>query len=152
MGGWLMLIAGLALGERLAGLIGIAAAPDFTDWGYPPDLKAQLERGETVWEDNPYGPEPTPTYPGFWQDGEKRRMLDGEIAIDVPVRLLHGQDDADVPPDVSIRLAQSLRSSDVQITLVKNGDHRLSRDGDIALLLGTIDTMVSGAHAGPPVL
>ena len=138
MGGWLMLLAGMELGDRLAGLIGVAAAPDFTDWGYSEQQKKQLRAGQAVYEDNPYGPEPTPTHPAFWSDGEDRRLLGGAIPLLCPVRLLHGQDDADVPPEISLRLAASLDSSDVQVTLIKGGDHRLSRDGDIALLLRTV--------------
>jgi pimeloyl-ACP methyl ester carboxylesterase len=138
MGSWLMLLLGRALGPRLAGLVGIAAAPDFTDWGYTSEQKRRLAAGETLFEDNPYGPEPTPTHPGFWADGQARRVLGGEIPIDCPVRLLHGQDDGDVPPEIALRLARALRSQDVQVTLVKGGDHRLSRDSDIALLLRTV--------------
>ena len=138
MGGWLMLLVAQRLGERLAGLVGIAAAPDFTDWGYDEEQKAQLAAGRPVFEDNPYGPEPTPTHPGFWADGQALRQLEEEIPLDCPVRLLHGQDDADVPPEVSLRLSAALRSSDVQVTLVKGGDHRLSREQDIALLLRTV--------------
>ena len=138
MGGWLMLLVAQRLGERLAGLVGIAAAPDFTDWGYDEEQKAQLAAGRPVFEDNPYGPEPTPTHPGFWADGQALRQLEEEIPLDCPVRLLHGQDDADVPPEVSLRLSAVLRSSDVQVTLVKGGDHRLSREQDIALLLRTV--------------
>ena len=138
MGGWLAVLLGRALGPRLAGLVGIAAAPDFTEWGFSEGEKQRLAAGETLREDNPYGPEPTPTHPGFWADGQARRVLGGEIAIDAPVRLLHGQDDADVPPEISLRLARGLRSQDVQVTLVKGGDHRLSRDGDIALLLRSV--------------
>ena len=119
-------------------MVGIAAAPDFTEWGFSEGEKQRLAAGETLREDNPYGPEPTPTHPGFWADGQARRVLGGEIAIDAPVRLLHGQDDADVPPEISLRLARGLRSQDVQVTLVKGGDHRLSRDGDIALLLRSV--------------
>lgn len=146
MGGWLMLIVGRALAEqvpggRLAGLIGIAAAPDFTDWGYDERQKRALAAGETVLEDNPYGPEPTPTHPGFWSDGQARRQLTGEIPLTCPVRLLHGQADGDVPPEISLRLAEALRSTDVQVTLVKGGDHRLSREGDIALLLRAAETL-----------
>jgi pimeloyl-ACP methyl ester carboxylesterase len=138
MGGWLMLLAARALGERVAALVGIAAAPDFTDWGYDVRQKARLAAGETLLLDNPYGPEPTPVHPGFWADGQSLRQLDHEIPFDGPVRLLHGQDDADVPPEISLRLAASLRSEDVQVTLVKGGDHRLSRERDIALLLRTV--------------
>lgn len=138
MGGWLMLLAGLALGGRLKGLVGIAPAPDFTDWGYAEGQKATLAAGRTVWEDNPYGPEPTPIHPLFWADGQAQLMLGGTIAIDCPVRLLHGQQDGDVPWETSLELADSLLSADVQVTLVKDGDHRLSRDQDIALLLRTI--------------
>lgn len=138
MGGWLMLLLGRALGPRLAGLVGIAAAPDFTDWGYSTEQKRRLAAGETLFEDSPYGPEPTPTHPGFWTDGQARRILGGEIPIDCPARLLHGQEDDDVPPEISLRLARALRSQDVQVTLVKGGDHRLSRDSDIALLLCTV--------------
>lgn len=139
MGGWLMLMAGLALGDRLKGLVGIAAAPDFTDWGTAEEDKARLSAGVPVFKHNPYGPEPTPTYPGFWADGQANLLLGGEIAIDCPVRLLHGQQDPEVPWEVSLRLAERLRSADVQAILIKDGDHRLSREQDIALLLRTLE-------------
>ena len=138
MGGWLMLLVADRLGGRVAGLVGIAAAPDFTDWGYDDGQKAELAAGRSVFEPNPYGPEPTPTHPAFWADGQANRQLDREIAFDGPVRLLHGQCDTDVPPDISLRLASALRTGDVQLTLVKGGDHRLSREEDIALLLRTV--------------
>ena len=142
MGGWLMLLVGLALKERLAGMVGIAAAPDFTDWGYDEAQKARLRSGETVFEENPYGPEPTPTHAAFWQDGEALKLLGGTIPIDAPVRLIHGQQDADVPWEVSLRLAAALRSSAVQVSLVKDGEHRLSRPQDIALLHTAIDDLL----------
>lgn len=145
MGGWLMLLAAQQLGQklqaqkagRLCGLVGIAAAPDFTSWGYDEVQKAHLAAGKTLLMDNPYGPDPTPTHAGFWQDGEAQLQLESEIPLDCPVRLLHGQEDSEVPPHISLRLAAALRSVDVQVTLVKGGDHRLSREGDIALLLRT---------------
>ncbi len=142
MGGWLMLLCALALpAERVAGLIGIAAAPDFTDWGFGAGDRARLAVGETILEDNSYGPEPTPTHAGFWADGQAQLLLNAPIALDCPVRLLHGQEDRDVPCAISLRLAEALRSADVQVTLIKDGDHRLSRDGDIALLLRTVAAM-----------
>ena len=142
MGGWLMLLVGMALGERLAGMVGIAAAPDFTDWGYDDAQKAQLQAGQTVFEPNPYGPEPTPTHPGFFADGQAQRQLEHAIGIDAPVRLLHGQQDADVPWETSQKLAATLRSDSVQVTYVKDGDHRLSRPQDIALLLRTVEGLI----------
>jgi pimeloyl-ACP methyl ester carboxylesterase len=138
MGGWLMLLVGERLGARLHALVGIAAAPDFTQWGFDSAQQESLAKGDTVLEDNPYGPEPTPTYPGFWTDGQAQRRLEAEIALDCPVRLVHGMGDGDVPFEVSMRLAGSLRSRDVHLTLVKDGDHRLSREQDIALLLRTL--------------
>jgi len=145
MGGWLMLLIALALPDRIAGLVGIAAAPDFTEWGSDAAQQSLLESGEVVYEDNAYGPVPTPTYPGFWADGQANRLLGGEIALDCPVHLLHGQADPDVPWDVALKLTATLRSAAVQVTLIKDGDHRLSREGDIALLLRSIDALVAPA-------
>lgn len=141
MGGWLMLLVGESLGARLTGMIGIAAAPDFSDWGYDEIQKAELAAGRTVFEESLYGPDPTPTHALFWRDAERHRLLDRPIAIDCPVRLLHGQRDADVPWEISLRLAKAVRSDNVQVTLIKDGDHRLSREEDIALLLRQIDTL-----------
>jgi pimeloyl-ACP methyl ester carboxylesterase len=144
MGGWLMLLVGKALGARLAGLVGIAPAPDFTQWGRSAQDKARLEAGETVLDSNPYGPEPTPLHPGFYADGQVNLLLEQPIALDCPTRLIHGQRDSDVPWEISLRLAKALRSDDIQVSLVKDGDHRLSRDCDIALLLRQVDTLISG--------
>lgn len=141
MGGWLMLLVGRRLGERLGGLVGIASAPDFTSWGYDEEQKAQLRMGQTVYEESGYGYDPMPTHAEFWHDGEAQLLLGSEIAITCPVRLLQGQEDTDVPPETSLRLARALCSEDVQVTLVKGGDHRLSREGDIALLLRTVASM-----------
>jgi pimeloyl-ACP methyl ester carboxylesterase len=134
MGGWLMLLVAEHLRHRLAGLIGIAPAPDFTRWGYSEEQRAQLAAGETIYEPNPYGPEPTPTYARFFADAECHLRLERQIDITCPVRLIHGKQDADVPWEISLRLKAALRSDDVQVTLVEDGDHRLSRESDIALL------------------
>lgn len=134
MGGWLMLMVAEHLRHRLAGLIGIAPAPDFTRWGYSAEQRAALAAGETVLEPNPYGPEPTPTHPAFFADAECHLRLEQIIDLTCPVRLLHGKADADVPWEISLRLKAALRSGDVQVTLVEDGDHRLSRESDIALL------------------
>jgi pimeloyl-ACP methyl ester carboxylesterase len=134
MGGWLMLLVAEHLRHRLAGLIGIAPAPDFTRWGYTEEQRAALSRGETIYEPNPYGPEPTPTHATFFADAECHLRLERGIALDCPVRLLHGKADADVPWEISLRLKAALGSADVQVHLIEDGDHRLSRDSDIAAL------------------
>ena len=139
MGGWLMLLVALELGERLAGMVGIASAPDFSDWGYDEALKARLAAGETIYEDNPYGPEPTPTHPAFWADAQAHRLLHAPVALTCPVTLLHGQADSDVPWQVSLSLAERLQSDNVLTQLVKSGDHRLSRPEDIARLIAAIE-------------
>lgn len=142
MGGWLMLLVAQTLkAERLAGLVGIASAPDFSDWGYSDAQKAELLAGKTIYEESDYGYDPMPTHAQFWADAQTRRLLTSEIAILCPVRLLHGQEDTDVPPEISLRLSKALASEDVHITLVKGGDHRLSRDSDIALLKRTVATI-----------
>ena len=145
MGGWLMLLVGLQLTERLTGLVGIAAAPDFSDWGFSDAQKALLRSGETIFEDSEYGYEPMPTHAKFWNDAEQVKLLDGTIALTCPVRLLHGQEDVDVPPEISLGLNAALASEDVQVTLVKGGDHRLSRETDIALLLDTISALAQNS-------
>ena len=142
MGGWLMLLTALALVRRdgparVAGLVGIAAAPDFTDWGFSDAEKAIILAEGALLEETPYSDQPYMTTRAFWQSGEANRLLDGEITLACPVRLLHVQDDRDEPADVSLRLSAALAGDDVQVTLVKGGDHRLSRDGDIALLIDT---------------
>ncbi len=142
MGGWLMLAVALALGSDVIGLVGIAAAPDFTDWGYSDAEKAKLEKHGRIEQVSDYGPEPTVTTRALWQSGQAMRMLDHDIELTCPVRLLHGQADPDVPWDISLRLAAALRSDDVQTILIKDGDHRLSRAHDIALLLGVVEALL----------
>lgn len=134
MGGWLMFLVSQKLRNRVAGLVGIAAAPDFTDWGYSEEQKIALASGRSVFEENPYGSEPTPTHSKFWTDAMQHVILDGEINILAPVRLIHGQKDADVPWEVSLQLAEKIRTDDVRITLIKAGEHRLSSEEDLALI------------------
>jgi pimeloyl-ACP methyl ester carboxylesterase len=144
MGGWIMLLVAVVLGERVAAVVGIAAAPDFTAWGFSDDDKAEIEAvGRHVRPLSPsYEGEPLSTSRAFWRSGQANLLLGAPIALDCPVRLLHGQNDEDVPFSVSLRLAAALRSADVQVTLIKDGDHRLSRDADIALLLRTVEAVV----------
>jgi pimeloyl-ACP methyl ester carboxylesterase len=89
-------------------------------------------------EDTPYSDQPYVTTRGFWESGQANRLLGGPIPLARPVHLLHGQRDDDVPWDISLKLAAALTSDNVRVTLIKDGDHRLSRDADIALLLAAV--------------
>ncbi|WP_343519716.1 alpha/beta hydrolase [Sphingomonas sp.] len=142
MGGWIMLLAALARPERVEGLVGIAAAPDFTDWGFTPEQKMTLRNEGRLEEPSIYSPQPTVTTRGFWEAGEANRLMHGPIELSVPTRLIHGQRDPDVPWEHSLKLAGLLRSDDVQTMLVKDGDHRLSRPQDIALILRTLEDVL----------
>jgi pimeloyl-ACP methyl ester carboxylesterase len=144
MGGWLMLLVGLALGERLSGVIGIAPAPDFTRWGFTDAQRQTIRADGVLLQPNPYGPEATPTWAGLYDDGVTHEMLGGPIAVDCPVRILQGQADSDVPWKLSLKLAEALQSNDVRVTLIKDGDHRLSRDTDVALLIDAVAELAGG--------
>jgi pimeloyl-ACP methyl ester carboxylesterase len=142
MGGWLMLLAALARPQRVAGLVGIAAAPDFTGWGFDEAQKAVIRDQGRLEEPSPYGEAPYVTTRAFWESGESLKLLGGEIALEHPVRLLHGLADADVPWAIALRLMERLRSADVQTVLVKDGDHRLSRRSDLDLLIRTVAALL----------
>ncbi len=137
MGGWIMLLAALARPERVMGLIGIAAGPDFTEdlmWAaMAPHERAQLLRDGVLPVPSQYG-DAYPVTAGLIEDGRGRLLLRQPIPLRCPVRLLHGQRDPDVPWETSMRLADRLASDSVQVTLIKDGDHRLSRPEDLALL------------------
>lgn len=141
MGGWIALLVALARPERVRALVTVAAAPDFTDWGL--DLtdaeRAGVAAGRGIERQSDYSDEPYAYSAALIADGATNRLLRGEIAVDAAVRLLHGQADVDVPWRMSLDIAERLRSSDVQVILVKDGDHRLSRTADLDLLCATLD-------------
>lgn len=140
MGGWMALLAALALKDRVAGLVLIAPAPDFTQdlmWPeFTPQQQAEiLETGQTL-RPSDYG-DPYPITRALIEDGQTWSLLDAAIELTVPIRILQGQQDPDVPWQHAFRLVDALASEDVVFTLIKDGDHRLSRDQDIARLVAT---------------
>jgi pimeloyl-ACP methyl ester carboxylesterase len=139
MGGYIALLAARALPPgRLAGLVLIAPAPDFTErliWaGMPEAIRREvMERG--VWRRaSAYSDEPTPITRALIEDGRRHLILGGPVATGCPVHILHGTADPDVPWDLSVELMGKLAGERVTLTLVKDGDHRLSTPADLELL------------------
>ncbi len=146
MGGWIALLAALARPERVAGLVGVAAAPDFTEtlmWeAMTFEERATITRDGVLHVPSQYG-DPYPVTLRLIEEGREHRLLRGPIAIACPVRLLHGQRDPDVPWELSLQTAEQITSRDVEVTLVKDGDHRLSRPADLALLRRTVAALLT---------
>jgi pimeloyl-ACP methyl ester carboxylesterase len=145
MGGWIALLLALARPGRVASLVGIAAAPDFTEdliWAkLPPPLRAKVETEGRFEQPSEYGDKPYTITKALIEDGRKHLLLRGPIAFDGRVRLLHGMRDPDVPWQWSPKIAERLTSPDTRVTLVKDGDHRLSREQDLKLLTDTLDEL-----------
>jgi len=118
MGGWIALHLAQRRPQRVKALVGIAAAPDFSEWG------AERNRDYLT--------------PAFRESGRKLAVLEREIAVDCPVRLIHGEADGDVPLDIAFRTMRALRSADVQLQIIKGGGHRLSEPHEIDAILSTV--------------
>ena len=150
MGGWIMLLAALSRPARVAGLVGIAAAPDFTEelmWNrMTAPIREQVMRTGEWHEPSRYGPD-LPITRKLIEEGRHHLLLGQPIPVDCPVRLLQGMEDPDVPWRWAVRIAERLTGTDVAVTLIKDGDHRLSRPQDLARLATVIDEM--SARASP---
>jgi pimeloyl-ACP methyl ester carboxylesterase len=141
MGGWLALHLARRLGDRVSGLLGIAAAPDFTDWGFSAADRETLRRDGRIERGGSL------TTLAFWTSGEALKLLGAPIDLAVPVRLVHGVDDEAVPVAVALRLLDRLGSSDVQLRLIKGGGHRLSEPGEIRAILAELASLVDTSHS-----
>jgi pimeloyl-ACP methyl ester carboxylesterase len=142
MGGWIACLAALARPERVRALVLIAPAPDFTSrlmpTRIPPEALAEI-RETGVWlQPSDYG-DPNPITLTLLEDGARWSILDAAVPIEVPVRILQGGEDPDVPWRHALELAQAIKSQDVVFHLIKNGDHRLSRPQDIARMIAAVD-------------
>ena len=122
MGGWIALHVACLRPERIRALVGIAAAPDFTNWGFTDAADAE-RKGIAR---------------GFWESGQRLLLLDNDIPVDCPVRLLHGECDTEVPLETAFRTMRALRSGDVQLDVLKGGGHRLSEPHEIDCILRTV--------------
>jgi pimeloyl-ACP methyl ester carboxylesterase len=147
MGGWIALLVALARRQRVGGLLGIAAAPDFTEDLLLAQASASqrqelAERGFWM-QPSAYGEAPFPVTARLLEDGRDHLVLRRPIALTCPVHLLHGQRDPDVPWETSLRLAERLESEDVTVELIKAGDHRLSTPRDLARLTAALDHLAA---------
>ena len=147
MGGWVMLLVALARPERVRGLAGIAAAPDFTEdlllARATPEQRRALA-GQGYWmQASAYGGDSYPVTGRLIEEARAHLVLRGPLPIRCPVHLLHGQRDPDVPWQTALRLAERLESDDVTVELVKAGDHRLSTPRDIARITAAIERLAA---------
>jgi pimeloyl-ACP methyl ester carboxylesterase len=146
LGGWIMLLAALDRPARVAALVGIAAAPDATEalmWRrFSPEVQARILRDDFIDMPSQYGEKPYRFTRKLIEEGRRHLVMDQPLGLACPVRLLHGMQDPDVPWQTSLALAQQVTGGDVEVTLVKDGDHRLSRPRDLDLLTRTLDAIV----------
>ena len=145
MGGWIMLLAALARKDRIAGLVGIAPAPDFTRslmWeGFSDEIRDTLMRDGVYHEPSEYSDEPYSITYKLIEEGDNHLILEDGIDLDCPVRILQGMQDPDVPWQHALKLVAALKSDDITLNLNKSGDHRLSEPDDIARLVRTVETL-----------
>jgi pimeloyl-ACP methyl ester carboxylesterase len=146
MGAWIMLMVALELNHRVAALLGIASAPDFSEDlirpALSPEQRKSLAQTGVLQLPSRYSDEPQVVSRVFMEDGRRHLLLRSDITLDCPVRLLHGLEDADVPWQTSLRLARALSSRDLQLTLIKGGDHRLSSPPNLEIIDRALDSLL----------
>ncbi|MDA0704534.1 MAG: alpha/beta hydrolase [Proteobacteria bacterium] len=146
MGGWIMMLAARALPERVAALVGIAAAPDFTQrmWDRLPDEAREVIRRDGVWRaPSDYSEEGLPLGRALFADGPDQMVMTAPFPFAGPVRLLQGMEDPDVVWRTALDICERVDGANVAVTLIKDGDHRLSRPQDLARLGRTLDSVTA---------
>ena len=151
MGGWISCLAALSRPERIAAMVLLAPAPDFTEKlmkpAFAPEVLEEIMAKGAWTRPSPYGDEGYPITRELLEDGARWSILDGPVAIHCPVSILQGGADEDVPWRHALSLALAVESDDVVFTLVKDGDHRLSREADIARLIRTVEEVLPDRQA-----
>ncbi len=146
MGAWVALNAAMERKGQVRGFIGVASAPDFTERlmfaRMTPEQRRELDEAGVIWAHSEFTDSDYPITQHFIHEARHHLLLDDIIALDIPVHLLHGQADVDVPWETSIALAEKLMGDDVTVTLIKDGDHRLNRPADLALMTGALGRML----------
>jgi pimeloyl-ACP methyl ester carboxylesterase len=151
MGGWIALRMVQELnrageGGRIAGLLLLAPAPDFTVELMEPalseDMRRDLDEKGFFEEHSQYSPEPNIYTRALFEDGRLNRVLDGVVDTHCPVHILQGMDDPDVPHTHALKLIEHLPADDVTLSLIRDGDHRLSRPQDIAMMIAALDGLI----------
>ena len=154
MGAWIATLCVLARPGRIGGLVTVAAAPDFTETLVRPaltaDQHADLQRQGWTPRPSRYGDGPYPIARRLLDEGRRHLVLEGPIDTDVPLHAMHGMADQDVPYHLSLRLLTAWGHPDATLTLVKDGDHRLSRPADLDRLWHTVTTLRDAAQATAP--
>lgn len=151
MGGWVMLRTAVKRPDLVAGLVGIAPAPDFTNEllspDTPQDQRDALERDGVIYFDSEFSDEPYALSKALFDDGAANCILQAPISFHGPVRILHGQQDTSVSWRQSLTLVDQLESDDVLCTFVKAGDHSLSSPDDLDRLSRTLDEIFARLNA-----
>ncbi len=147
MGGWIALILARDMPDRVAGLVGIAAAPDFTETMWDDqftqaDRTCLLQDG-VVLRPSDYSDEPYPITRRLIEDGKHNLVLATPLHLSLPVRLLQGTADTDVPPTTALRLLDHISSPDLQLTLLRDADHRFSSPSCLAVLTRTVEGLLA---------
>lgn len=147
MGGWIALLVARARPERVAGLVGIAAAPDFTEdsmWaGFTPAQRAEMAATGRVALASDYSDDPYVITQRLIEDGRQNLVLRADLDLPFPVRLLQGTADADVPTAVALRLLDHARGPDIRLTLVKDADHRFSTPDCLSMIESALEDVLA---------
>lgn len=146
MGGWVSLLVARAMPEKIAGLVGIAAAPDFTEdsmWaGFNADQRAELAESGRIALPSEYDDGPYVITKRLIEDGRGNLVLRSDLELTFPVRLLQGTLDTDVDPSVALRLLDHAQGPDIRLTLVKGADHRFSSEENLQLIADTVGSLL----------